>query len=335
MSRRFFLDTNALLNAVFVERSWSRRLIKATSKAQIQLVTGERLLEETRKILREKVSVAKFRGDLMHYVLYFVESRNFEYAQADTSIEVPQIWNHDKSHHDQHVVDEAVMSGSQVISSDSKLIIECKKNNIPAMSLLEALRHTEGLSIEHVWHGCFPKKNAGFVFGSLVTPGWNQPNDDRKFTFFHAPPSLWIYYDNNRGSWCAEVEGVGLMEVPVSLGTFQRVKVSLSWQANEHLILRASGTDKTSSLKLGSRTSEFICPVTKARVGSRFDGLHWWLGGIDTCIMDDRPISRKAWSRAKQLDAGIYPNPFDSNRLQDIITNDLRTNKIVVRPIFL
>lgn len=324
MTERYFLDTNALLNAVFISESWSRRLVNSAGKANTQFVTGVRTLDEARSVLRETVKRTGSRGGLMHYVMHYIEAKKFHILPPASPVRIPQI-----QAHDQHVVDEAVLSGSWVITSDAALLRGCAGNQIAAMSLLDALRRIEGLSIDKTWYGVPPQKDAGLVFCRATAAGWALPHVRGKFTLFHAPPWLWIYYDKDRNSWRAEVENAVGLEIFAPIEIDQTVAVAVSWKANERWIMRCSGTSTTASRHLGSRWRSHISQTFT--MGHTLDSLNFWNGPINVCIMDDRPISRRLWKHASSLDVGVYPNPFDSDRLNARLFTELRAGGLFPR----
>jgi predicted nucleic acid-binding protein len=312
MSERYFLDTNALLNAVFVDDSWARKIVALGASNHATFVTGERTLAEATIVLNRIVAKStQPQLDLMSNVEQFLTKVGFDRTKGTLTPTIHKVTNND-----QHIAEESTAAGACLVSSDAALLRACKLGQIPATSLIEAVQRFEGCGIHNTWYGVLPRYDVGSVY-CRATPGPSNPQLDRKQTLFHSADWLWLYYDNLTESWCAEFPNIGKLSLSRPHNAGHEIAVSVSWKAGGNIILRVTGTDKTATKPLRSGRYQRIQP--HLTVGSTIDQQHYWGNPIRVCIMDDRNMANDAWKNLKVLDESIYPDPYDRDRLEQRI----------------
>ncbi len=317
MSELYFLDTNALLNAVFVKDSWSRRVVHLGRKDRVTFVTGERTLAEVADVLNRIVHGAGASVSLMPFVEQFLAENVFDRRAGTLPATTCKV-----TPKDQHVVEESTAAGACLVTTDAPLLRACRRCDISAMSLLNAVQRFEGSGIQTTWYGVLPRYDVGSVYCQATPGGPSNPPQEIKQTLFHAPDWLWLYYERKTESWCAEFPRIGKLSLHCRHQGNDTIAVSVSWKAGANIILRVTGTDKTATKKLNQAPWQRLRP--NFRLGATIDGLHSWNNPIRVCIMDDRPMGADSWKELKALDTEIYPDPFDRDRLEGNILEKLK-----------
>jgi hypothetical protein len=318
MSERYFLDTNALLNAVFVEKSWSRKVVSLGRRDGAVFVMGDRTLAETADVLGRIVAAVGGTADLMPVVEHFLTNNAFDRRAGTlpaTTFEVTK--------KDQHVVEESTAAGACLVTTDAPLLRACSRGEIPSLSLLDTVIRFEGSRTQNTWYGVLPRYDKGSVYCQATPFGPSNPQSGLKQTLFHASDWLWLYYDHAIESWCAEFPQIGKLSLPCTHKAFDEIAVLVSWKAGENIILRATGTDRTATLRLNAAPWRRL--QSQIRLGLTVDELHAWGCPIRVCIMDDRTLTSDAWKSLKSPEARIYPDPFDRDRLRACIQERLKT----------
>ena len=306
------LDTNSVLNAALLPKSFSARAIElAHNRGACSFLVSAGVMRETKQILSDKAP------DESHYksALDKVDELLSRLAATKTSDDDLSTGPACIPKPDWHVFHAARRHGAAVLTSDAELWLGLRELNMPSLMPLEWMRQLDGMAVQTFVFGERPSAIAGSVFFRAYPGSWSQGRSG-KFSAASCSTGFWLYYDAKESCWSAEIEGlekIARIEADIQVCTLQTV--SLSWEfsnKNQKIEFRVAGVEHPVCLPLSSPLN--VLSSGSWSVGSCRTTRHFWNCSIYSCITNDRMLSKLAWKKCL-LHRELTPNPFDSDRL--------------------
>lgn len=301
---RLLLDANALLNAVFIGRSWSRRAVDEALKRKVPLVIGENTRAEALEVAQSYAG--KLRRELSprgHIVTRLQFWRVIETPATAQPVpeEVPA--------HDAHVYREAVTADAIILTSDADLLEGAGDR---AISPAELIRQWIPEEPSSYIFGVTPQSERGSIFFRGY-PHWSAPPSmPAQFVAAEFDNGARLYYDALRLSWVADLPGIDRLHVPATIEANSPQTVAVSWTAGARAQLRVGSVDHPAVVRMGRHGVRGA--FGKASIGATRAGTGHWNGAVNALIIDDRPIGA-LWHRLRGS-LRLTPNPYDSARLE-------------------
>lgn len=306
------LDTNSVLNAALLPKSFSARAISlAHHRGVCSFLVSAGVMREAKKILCDKAL------DESHYKSALGKVDELLSHLAATKISEDDLSTGPSCipKSDWHVFHAAHRHGASVLTSDADLWLGLRELNMPSLLPLEWMRQLDGMAMQYTVFGERPSAKAGTVFFRAYPGSW-APGPSGKFSAASCSTGFWLYYDAQESCWNAEIEGmekIARIEAPIQDCTLQTV--SLSWNflnTNPKIEFRVAGVEHPACLPLSSPLN-FLSSGSWS-VGNCRTTRHFWNGPIYSLITNDRMLSKLAWKKCL-LHRELTPNPFDSDRL--------------------
>ena len=302
MFTRLALDANALLNATFVDGSWSQLVVREASRRKdASIVLGPDTRAEAVTVARTLAT--KLGRQVDPAQLLDVATRFWGFIEVPGGVvDVPE----DIPRHDRHVYVEALSANAVILTSDASLRQAAGAN---AAFPLEVLRSWQ-LENPELWiAGVTPTHKSGSFF-FRGHPNWAcSPHPPGRAYVADTDSGFSLYYDGGRKEWVGRVLGAKPLAIPAKVvGT---ETVALSWRAGEAVRLRVGSVDHPRETCLNSAAAT---PLGEISVGTTRDGAHSWNGHVKAFVIDDRPIGKDVWQKLRASEM-LTPNPYDSDRL--------------------
>jgi hypothetical protein len=301
---RLAFDANALLNAIFVPPSWSKRVHDEAVRRKCPVVVGSETRAEAVRKAREYAEGLQKRVDPEPLIAMYLKFWGvLEVAPALIAVpaQIPL--------HDAHVYREAFAADATILTSDAEL---WRASGNRAALPLQVLREWNPEEPAFYLNGVEPTSECGSVFFRGY-PNWGGIEKLKgRFFAFEFGGRARLYYDAMDRAWIAELPGVRRLRVSAPVPAGEAQNVAISWRAGEVARLRVATVDHPDEAKIRHGIS---APWHTAAVGHSTAKQEHWNGAVNAFVMNDRPISSDLW-RALRKSSVLTPNPFDSDRLR-------------------
>lgn len=316
MLERVLLDTNALLNTVFLPQSFSRQAVICLEKNKSELFIGSETLKEAVGVA-QKIAVKLGKefdpAPIINETIRCFGMLEIEPSSDTIEAAVPA--------HDHHVAQEAAAAKATILTSDAQLWTGCRAVGRQAVLPLQALKILKEDSLQHVAFGVPPTQRVGSVFARVYAGAWAGQKNIGQFTVTNCAGSLCLYYCTHKSAWVVEVMGVGCVTIPAEIKVAEMYALLVSWEVGKGLRLRTSSVQNPKVLTM---TDPLPTDLDGGfAVGRRVDNQHYWYGVIGAVVIDNRTVSKKLWQMFRDS-SELTPDPYDKDRLEQAIRDFIR-----------
>ena len=297
------LDANSLVNAAFLERSWSRRAVDLARARKAQLLVSNVILDEARCTVRSATSGMIEQRDPWQAVETFCVA----YAVATIFCGV-----HSSTsaihRHDQHIELAARQVSAKTLTNDIELARALKKTELPACYPLELVSEYEPGSLRTRFFGERPTSNCGSLFFRGRPNGGSGQPDEILEPF--SWPGFSVCYSYPAAEWRVIVNRKHIISAPHQLERGENLELGLSW------------TSSTMALRLGGNPHPFVenlaSPID-VDFRQAFQLAAKYMGTIFLATMDNRTLGKGIWRKSLSDPPYSSPNPYDIDRAREAI----------------
>ena len=309
-----FIDTNSLLNIVFVDSSFSKRAIDLSLKLNHQLYISKSIYKEA------ICKIEEFSSDYHIYKLSLEIMNNC--LEKHKIIVVDDSLSHSFEptipKNDQHVYHCALKTNALLLTSDIDLLIASRSLGLDAKTPIELLHELDQVNVSSMFFGVKPNDAKGSIFIRAFPGPWSGLVNSGSFTLFHIENFGRVYYDTSLESWVADLQGFGInAKIKKSSKDLNNQEViALSW-SDDSLFFRVSSIAHPKQARIAKK---FIFDDgLRFSLGS-YKGKDYWNGGLFHCIWNDKPISKSLWKKLLKTPYSA-PNPFELDRVKVVINS--------------
>ncbi len=324
LPNRVLIDTNVLLNAVFVADGAARRSVKHLGQMGYSPFIDEMTELEAIRILNEKKRYFRPGLDLATIFSDFISSACIlrlppAMPLRNTSVKA----------HDNHVVSAAKHYDAWVLTGDIKLCAQLTadgmQSRLPYDVIIEAaLQSGNGPNIDDSFRIVTPTRNRGLIFCRVVPHCGIGTGKGQTFTFCEIENLGRLFYDNQTG------ELVFSMSIGRSVRLPCPIRDDEPWAICGSYSLPGTGKSGKISVRAGkhpsmtfSKSEPTLKGIHSIRPGSiRFfasvDGQNPMNVHCEAVVIGPQSMNSKNWKAIVATPAGA-PNPYDIEVLDRVL----------------
>jgi hypothetical protein len=314
------------MNSAFLPESFSSSALSIALNLGVNIATTHSSILEAEKRLRIVSLRHGFAPDeaLIIFHRYIVES-NICVKEYKENLKFPK--------HDNHIYAAAARFDCPVLTNDQPLLKGLKAAKLEGFYPLEFIEQFDPrnsselfgkpVTDEHaakIIHGIQFKKEAGTIFLRFQPGAWCESKDNVKRTILELDSILKISYDNDVRFWEVLFQS-GVKIVQKSIMKNDKIYVILiSW--NQTIVsFWLSGNNHPSTAELPRhavwprKIGGIIFNAQNKREG--------FIGSLYRLVSDDRLLGRSVRKALLDPDANMTLNPFDNDRLEQSVVDQL------------
>lgn len=321
---RVIIDTNVLLDAVFVSNGAARKSLLLLSQLGYAPVIDEMIELEANRIL-EKYRIAFHPSfDFANTLSDFIS-----FAHILRLPPAKRIRNTKVNRHDVHVVSAAVHYEAWILTGDIALNVQLQADGrqarLPFDVIMEAATaNGADPELNDIFRVVSPARRSGMLFGSIITGNWAGMNSVGSFTVCEMENVGRLFYDTQSEEW--------VFEMPV--GVSARVRCSLQkdeqWAVCGSYKLPGAGRKGMLSIRAGqypttiySGSESTLKSITAilpgvTSIGHSSNGQDHWNGHLRSVVIGPQGMKSATWRQIVATPEGA-PNPYDSGALSRVL----------------
>ncbi|MER3352656.1 MAG: hypothetical protein RLQ73_01675 [Hoeflea sp. D1-CHI-28] len=300
---KLLLDANALVNAAFLERSWSRRAIQFAQDNGDQLLVSNVILDEARRTIASATSGMLTRRNPWQEVEAFCQRYSMNTIFCGSLSGFSRIHKHD-----QHIELAARQARARTLTNDIELALALKAISLPVCYPLELVEEYAPGSLSTRFFGERPTSDCGSLFfRGRPTGGGGHPEE---FLEPFSWPSFNVRYSYPSEEWRVTANGRCVVRAPHQLRRNDDLTLGLSWTKNK-FTLRLAGVTHPFVENLGSPIE--VDFNSAGQLAARY------MGFIVLATMDNRTLGKGMWRKSLSDPPYSSPNPYDIDRVSEVI----------------
>lgn len=294
---KILLDANSLLNACFLNRSWSRQAIEAANTQGDSLLVSNVALQEVRRTIQSAVYGSTVQKDPWQRLEQFCASHSVAtiFCGAYSSSSLIQ-------RHDQHIELAAKQASATTLTNDIDLARRLKEIGLPALYPLELFSKYNPGSLSAIFFGERPTSDAGSLFfrgkPSCGADAILEPFAWREFS---------VRYNYNEFEWEVIVNNETILNTRYKFDHLANLELSVSWTRAE-ITLRLGDVEHP--------IKENLAAPIDVDFNQSFQIAPRYNGTIFLSTMDNRPMGKGIWKKSLSDPPYSSPNPYDIDRVR-------------------
>lgn len=304
-------DTNVLLHAAFDSLSVARYALDKAVEMTQPVIIERNVRDEAFAVLRARSKKLELQFDLSPTLSQFLNRAGFEAREA-----APSDWEAlPVNRQDRHVARAARHYGARLVTSDVKLVVQCRGCGLDAVlpwSLITELDPTRPYDREHLRISTL-SLNEGSIFLRFQPGGWQRvPGINRVLEITHLGV---LSFDVGPQEWLLQSIAGNEARLPFNLGTEGAVTICLNYKT-------AAGSQRMSiglqTLKFGEveahRTwNGWQAPLRVPAFSQLGHGVYRHV------VVSPQRVKRDTWTALASIPDGA-PDPFSANVLETILS---------------